>query len=68
MGALIFPGKTYGNQDYSPCFLDVIFVSLSYMVGVAQLVERKIVDLQVAGSNPVTHPSNFSRSLFKVQC
>ena len=27
------------------------------MVGVAQLAERKIVALQVAGSNPVTHPS-----------
>jgi pimeloyl-ACP methyl ester carboxylesterase len=26
------------------------------MVGVAQLAERKIVALQVAGSNPVTHP------------
>ena len=26
------------------------------MVGVAQLVERQTVDLDVAGSNPVTHP------------
>jgi hypothetical protein len=26
------------------------------MVGVAQLVERKNVALEVAGSNPVTHP------------
>ena len=26
------------------------------MVGVAQLAERKNVALQVAGSNPVTHP------------
>ena len=25
-------------------------------VGVAQLVERQTVDLDVAGSNPVTHP------------
>ena len=28
----------------------------SAMVGVAQLVERQTVDLDVAGSNPVTHP------------
>ena len=28
----------------------------SKMVGVAQLVERQTVDLDVAGSNPVTHP------------
>ena len=27
------------------------------MVGVAQLVERQTVDLDVAGSNPVTHPN-----------
>ena len=26
------------------------------VVGVAQLVERQTVDLDVAGSNPVTHP------------
>ena len=25
-------------------------------MGVAQLVERQTVDLEVAGSNPVTHP------------
>ena len=30
------------------------------MVGVAQLAERKNVALEVAGSNPVTHPSKFS--------
>ena len=28
-------------------------------MGVAQLVERQTVDLDVAGSNPVTHPMTF---------
>ena len=28
----------------------------AFMVGVAQLAERKNVALEVAGSNPVTHP------------
>lgn len=28
------------------------------MVGVAQLVERQVVALKVAGSNPVAHPTN----------
>jgi hypothetical protein len=31
-------------------------------VGVAQLVERQTVDLDVAGSNPVTHPNFFNNS------
>ena len=30
--------------------------SPAVVVGVAQLVERQTVDLDVAGSNPVTHP------------
>ena len=30
-------------------------------VGVAQLVERQTVDLDVAGSNPVTHPRPIKR-------
>ena len=30
-------------------------------VGVAQLVERQTVDLDVAGSNPVTHPKQRQR-------
>ena len=30
--------------------------SSAVVVGVAQLVERQTVDLDVAGSNPVTHP------------
>src|SRR6266700_7988008 len=30
------------------------------MVGVAQLVERQVVVLDVAGSSPVTHPSEFA--------
>ena len=32
-------------------------------VGVAQLVERQTVDLDVAGSNPVTHPKRSTRAL-----
>ncbi len=27
-----------------------------YMVGIAQLVERRVVVADVAGSSPVTHP------------
>ena len=30
---------------------------LQYMVAVAQLVERQFVELNVAGSSPVSHPS-----------
>ncbi len=36
------------------------------MVGVAQLVERQVVVLDVAGSSPVVHPifiTNFSRGV-----
>ncbi len=33
-----------------------VFSAATEMVGVAQLVERQTVDLDVAGSNPVTHP------------
>ena len=29
---------------------------LQFMVGVAQLVERRVVVADVAGSSPVTHP------------
>ena len=38
-------------------------------VGVAQLVERQTVDLDVAGSNPVTHPRfQFSNlRIFRIQ-
>jgi hypothetical protein len=32
------------------------------MVGVAQLVERQVVVLDVAGSSPVAHPTYFRRS------
>lgn len=31
--------------------------SLQYMVAVAQLVERQFVELNVAGSSPVSHPN-----------
>ena len=34
------------------------------MVGVAQLVERQIVALNVAGSSPVTHPILYQRQNF----
>ena len=36
------------------------------MVGVAQLVERRIVAPVVVGSNPIAHPNFFSKK-FKVQ-
>ena len=29
-----------------------------YMVGIAQLVERRVVVADVAGSSPVTHPKS----------
>ena len=35
----------------------VIIIFCVEMVGVAQLVRVRIVDLGVAGSSPVTHPS-----------
>ncbi len=31
------------------------------MVGIAQLVERRVVVADVAGSSPVTHPNFFCR-------
>jgi hypothetical protein len=37
-------------------YQDNLQPSRAVVVGVAQLVERQTVDLDVAGSNPVTHP------------
>ncbi len=45
---LIGPGCYKRYNSFSPQHADT--------VGVAQLVERQTVDLDVAGSNPVTHP------------
>jgi hypothetical protein len=34
-----------------------VFFHVGYMVGVAQLVERRVVVPDVAGSSPVAHPN-----------
>ena len=34
----------------------------SLVVGLAQLVERQIVVLEVVGSNPTSHPTTLSKS------
>lgn len=34
------------------------------MVGVAQWLEHQVVDLTVAGSNPVAHPKIFGLKVF----
>jgi hypothetical protein len=34
-----------------------LLAAAMYMVGVAQLVERRVVVADVAGSSPVTHPN-----------
>ncbi len=36
------------------------------MVAVAQLVERQFVELNVAGSSPVSHPNFFSRENIRI--
>ena len=49
------------NQPDSPRLLVGPGTSRGHMVGVAQLVERRVVVADVAGSSPVTHPKS-SRS------
>ena len=49
--------RVAGGMRFTLAFFGVFsIIARISVVGVAQLAERQVVALKVAGSNPVTHP------------
>ena len=51
---IVFLVDTYDGGPYP---VVCAHLALRNVVGVVQLVEHQTVDLEVVGSNPITHPS-----------
>ena len=55
----ICPGSSVVEREFEELRVSssILFWGTNFMVGVAQLIERQIVGLDVAGLNPVSHPN-----------
>lgn len=47
------------GRQYASCQEPIRVLQNSFMVGVAQLAEHRVVAPAVAGSSPVVHPKDF---------